>query len=174
LCLVTGGVSTGFSFLGALLKKGFESHYVITALDGYPLKKTDQIPKKDIEKDAIILGNGSSRKFYDEIVVTQENQILPAFILQFDPVYQRQLFTAYKSELMDANQSISNESNKESLEEVVLQFAPRLRADMLTDDEFTVSITLNPSELSVGRDYVIPRDSDPLLRSGDRLIVNEI
>lgn len=46
-------------------------------------------------------GDESTASVYDEIVVTQENQILPAFIVQFDPVDQRRLFASYRTELYE-------------------------------------------------------------------------
>jgi len=47
---------------GAALRTGSQSHYVVTAINGFPVKK----PTPDA---------------YDELVVVQEGQVFPAFII---------------------------------------------------------------------------------------------
>jgi len=51
--------------MSAALQSGCQSHYVITSIDGYPVKKPCAV-------------------CYDELVITQEAQVLPAFILLVD------------------------------------------------------------------------------------------
>jgi hypothetical protein len=68
------------SLLAAPLKSGFDSHYVVTAIDGYPA-----------------LNEGLN--FYDEFVIVQEHQILPAFILRFNESDISDLFLEYHNEL---------------------------------------------------------------------------
>jgi hypothetical protein len=155
-----GSDTAGFSYLASPLKKGFESHYVVTALDGLPMKKIDQT-------NALAIGSEDgerSQKYYDEIVVTQENQILPAFILQFDSTDFRQLFSAYKSELLASKASVSSESNEDGL-----KYAPRLRVELDDDEGQQASVDTQERELSRIGDVL-----SPLLRSRDRVRINEI
>jgi len=48
--------------IGAGLQNGCQSHFVITSKDGFPVKKPCPVS-------------------YNELVITQEAQVLPAFIL---------------------------------------------------------------------------------------------
>jgi len=50
------------SLIGAALQSGCQSHYVITSIDGYPVKKPCSV-------------------CFTELVINQEAQVLPAFIL---------------------------------------------------------------------------------------------
>jgi len=54
---------------GARIKGGYQSHYVVTTLEGFPF----------IEKDYL-----ENQSQYNEIVIDQESQMLPIFILEVD------------------------------------------------------------------------------------------
>jgi len=54
------------SLIGSAMQDGVQSHYVITSINGYPVLKPCE-------------------KYYDELIITQEAQALPAFIIEVDP-----------------------------------------------------------------------------------------
>jgi len=66
------------SLLGTALKSGYNSHYVRTIRDG-------TVAGLDLDPD-----------IFDEIVITQESQIAPAFILLVDPKTRKGLLRAWK------------------------------------------------------------------------------
>jgi len=53
--------------LGQALITGYQSHYVITSFNGYPLKETDFTQRK-----------------FNEIVINQEAQVVPIFLVEVD------------------------------------------------------------------------------------------
>jgi len=55
------------SLMGTPLKAGYQSHYVSTKKDGTPCEK----PR-------------SAGKFFDELVINQETQVVPAYIVHFE------------------------------------------------------------------------------------------
>jgi len=57
------------SLLGSHIISGYQSHYIVTTRDGFPFK----------DKDII-----SNRKKYDEIVIDQESQVVPIFLVEID------------------------------------------------------------------------------------------
>jgi len=56
------------SFLGKPMKSGYQCHYVITSRNGYPAT----------------VGAEKTNELYDELVITQESQILPIYLVQLD------------------------------------------------------------------------------------------
>jgi len=73
------------SLLGTALKSGYQSHYVITSLDGAPTQK-------QMDKD-----------YYDELVIDQQSQVLPVFLLTIDPSNFSQLVTEFNREIPGNN-----------------------------------------------------------------------
>jgi len=53
------------NIIGQALKSGFQSHYVVTSKAGYPIQHPTE-------------------KCYDELVISQEAQVVPVFILVID------------------------------------------------------------------------------------------
>eukprot|EP01124_Arcella_intermedia_P026578 TRINITY_DN5023_c0_g1_i3.p1 TRINITY_DN5023_c0_g1~~TRINITY_DN5023_c0_g1_i3.p1 ORF type:complete len:378 (-),score=109.69 TRINITY_DN5023_c0_g1_i3:55-1080(-) len=54
------------SFIGASLVAGHQSHFVLTGKKGYPIKEV-------------------GKKYYTEIVIQQESQIVPIYLVEIDP-----------------------------------------------------------------------------------------
>jgi hypothetical protein len=75
ICLVVPGnpypvvedPSDAKSFLAKPIKGGYQSHYVLTTKDGKPCKRKLQ-----------------DGKFFDEVVIDQESQVIPIYLLRFN------------------------------------------------------------------------------------------
>jgi hypothetical protein len=67
------------SFLGKSLQQGYTAHYVVTNKNGEPMENCDD----------------HSIDYFDEIVVVQESQIVPAFILRMKEGSGRSLYKHY-------------------------------------------------------------------------------
>jgi len=70
------------SYSGKAIKPGYQSHYVVTKVNGYPAEKT-------------------SNHCFDELVVGQEDQIVPAFILKVDMSNASELIEKFNREVQE-------------------------------------------------------------------------
>jgi len=59
------------SLLGQPRRSGYQSNYVLTKLNGEPIDEMESIPTAGV---------------FDELVLGQESQALPCFIIEFDPL----------------------------------------------------------------------------------------
>lgn len=70
----------------AAMKRGYNSHYVIVNAEGVVPGTDVTSRKKETESDSD--SNGTAQKLenllYDEIVIPQESQITPVYIVRFD------------------------------------------------------------------------------------------
>jgi hypothetical protein len=73
------------SFRGAALKNGFTSHYIVTKQNGMPMRKIKE--------------NGMDA--FDELLIVQEAQALPAFILNFDRKHVKDVFQLHSLGVAD-------------------------------------------------------------------------
>jgi len=73
------------SLMGRPMQGGYNSHYVITDKNGNCIEK---------QRDGI---------FYDEVVIPNENQIVPAFIFEIDQSNFKELFDEWDRDVIDAN-----------------------------------------------------------------------
>eukprot|EP01126_Amoeba_proteus_P066184 TRINITY_DN9528_c0_g1_i1.p1 TRINITY_DN9528_c0_g1~~TRINITY_DN9528_c0_g1_i1.p1 ORF type:complete len:709 (-),score=117.87 TRINITY_DN9528_c0_g1_i1:263-2305(-) len=78
------------SFMGAAMKAGYNSHYIVVSSKGTPAQKQDFMSPDGV---------------YDEIVIPLESQIVPAYILRFLP--------------FDSENVIKNWRRKEKSEKVI-------------------------------------------------------
>jgi len=83
------------SLIGTNLQKGYQSHYIRTDTTGMPTTNTDN--------------------FYDEIVINQESQVCPAFIIELDSSNFGPLMAIYQRKL--AHTAIDSESELTDLED---------------------------------------------------------
>jgi hypothetical protein len=83
------------SVKGSNLITGYQSHYVVTRTNGYPFTQEDY--------------NTENAPSYDEIVVFQEAQVLPLFLLVIDSSNIRELVTAYQRQIPQVNKTINDE-----------------------------------------------------------------
>jgi len=67
---VTENPSDTDSFLGKPMKSGYQSHFVITSKKGLPIGETER--------------ERSGNEFFDELVIIQESQILPIYLVELD------------------------------------------------------------------------------------------
>jgi hypothetical protein len=67
---VTENPSDTDSFLGKPMKSGYQSHFVITSKKGLPIGANEK--------------ERSGNEFYDELVIIQESQILPIYLVELD------------------------------------------------------------------------------------------
>lgn len=67
------------------LKGGYQSHYVLTTADGHPVPDSPSLPSK----------------YFDELVLGQESQVVPAYVIELDssPLPQLRFFTPFSSSL---------------------------------------------------------------------------
>jgi len=65
---VTEKPSDPTSLLGKPMKSGYQSHYVVTCKKGFPVEKNAQ----------------SGKECYDELVIIQESQILPIYLVELN------------------------------------------------------------------------------------------
>lgn len=63
------------SLLGMPLKGGYQSHYVLTSADGHPLPDSLPLPST----------------YFDELVLGQGSQVVPAYVIELDIKVLRQL-----------------------------------------------------------------------------------
>jgi len=77
------------SLLGTAQKPGYNSHYVLTDTTGFPLTTKSQ---------------SSNPKFFDELVISQESQVVAAFILEIDSSN----FTSIASLFKESNTTVRN------------------------------------------------------------------
>jgi hypothetical protein len=98
------------SLAGTIIKPGYQSHYVCTDNKGMPYPKmvTDY------------------KNVYDEIVINQEAQVAPAYVLMLDPTSFPKLIIEFnrKTAVPRGEQSQSSsdgegEDRKEPLEEII-------------------------------------------------------
>jgi len=73
------------SFAGKAIVPGYQSHFVATAISGFPVKK----PEKHC---------------FSELVIGQETQILPVFILRVDLSNAMELVKRYQRDLPSSTQ----------------------------------------------------------------------
>lgn len=73
------------SMWGQALQAGFDSHYVLTTYGGFPAPPPAQTSPGTIGKG-----------LFDEIVINQEQQVIPAFIITFKPENLQQLWNSYQ------------------------------------------------------------------------------
>jgi len=76
-------INSNNSFAGAAIKAGYQSHYVVTERTGMPPK-------------SICNGN-----VYDELVIPQESQITPAFVIEIGFSGLAQLRLDWNREVLD-------------------------------------------------------------------------
>lgn len=81
---VTENPDTDKGLFSSPLQSGYQSHYVVTNTKGYPYSP--------IEEE----NNAPS---YDEIVIGQEGQILPVFLLMIDKTNLEELYQSFNREL---------------------------------------------------------------------------
>jgi len=74
------------SLLGKPMQGGYNSHYVVTNKNGSCIDKRQH--------------DGT---FYDEIVIPNENQIVPAFVFEIDPSNFKQVFEEWDRIICDVN-----------------------------------------------------------------------
>jgi hypothetical protein len=72
------------SFLGRAIPSGYQSNYVLTTKDGNPCKNPEGT-------------------FYDELVIEQEVQVVPLFLLTFDAPQLRHEATKFNREVIEPN-----------------------------------------------------------------------
>lgn len=65
------------SLLGSAIKTGYSSHYIVTQQNGETFTSVPQ--------------EGPDAEIYDEIVIAQESQIAPAFLIHLDPKKKKAL-----------------------------------------------------------------------------------
>jgi len=70
------------SLAGTALQSGAQSHYVVTSIKGFPVTKP-------------------CSSHFDELVITQEAQVVPAFIVTVDPTNLLELFTIFKRDIIE-------------------------------------------------------------------------
>jgi hypothetical protein len=81
------------SVKGSNLITGYQSHYVVTRTNGYPFTQEDY---------------DSENPSFDEIVVFQEAQVLPLFLLVIDSSNIRELITAYQRQIPQVTKPNNN------------------------------------------------------------------
>lgn len=93
---VTECHKSAHSLMGAPIKSGYTSHLVVTNKDGtvYDVAKN----QKDVDASSAEEGGGGGIRC-DEIVVGQESQILPAFIIRLDDQACRKEFSNWDREV---------------------------------------------------------------------------
>jgi len=72
------------SLVGSRITAGYQSHYVVTTLQGLPYTEANYI---------------ENQPQYDEFVIDQESQILPLFILEVDRTNCQKLAQDYQREI---------------------------------------------------------------------------
>lgn len=75
------------SYRGKALKSGFNSHYVITKKDGFPLTADDKQSVEDSDE--------FGADCFDELLISQESQALPAFIFNFKRKHLLDIYQFY-------------------------------------------------------------------------------
>eukprot|EP01125_Pyxidicula_operculata_P020486 TRINITY_DN7584_c0_g1_i1.p1 TRINITY_DN7584_c0_g1~~TRINITY_DN7584_c0_g1_i1.p1 ORF type:complete len:1741 (-),score=240.11 TRINITY_DN7584_c0_g1_i1:66-5117(-) len=96
------------SLLGKPIKPGYQSHYVLTNRSGSPCTQ---------EKE--------SGKFYDELVIPQESQIVPVFLLEIDNSNLYELSKKFQRDVADNGLADNGpaESREKILEEIDVEDA---------------------------------------------------
>jgi len=116
---VTENPSDEDSFLGKPMKSGYQSHFVITSKKGLPTGETAK-ERADTE-------------FFDELVIIQESQILPVYLVELD----NSNFSALGKEfLRDVPQPVEARKNlrKSSLANTVISMFTKL--DTFEEERF--------------------------------------
>jgi len=70
------------SLKGSAQKPGFNSHYVLTEKTGLPIQSV-------------------GTKYYDELVITQESQVMPAFLITIQKTGLEKLYNKFMREIVD-------------------------------------------------------------------------
>jgi len=126
------------NFMGKVLVPGYQSHYVLTNLKGFPQTRR------------LVTG------FYDEIVINQESQVCPAFIFQLDSTNFRKLTARMVKDA--GRQEKRNEEAEEAA--TLLKKAKSLKNAQQTPKE----ADLLPKSLKKAKKSV-PKEDDILERS---------
>eukprot|EP01126_Amoeba_proteus_P062401 TRINITY_DN8479_c0_g1_i1.p1 TRINITY_DN8479_c0_g1~~TRINITY_DN8479_c0_g1_i1.p1 ORF type:complete len:280 (-),score=60.30 TRINITY_DN8479_c0_g1_i1:79-918(-) len=88
---VTEPPSEPNSFLGAAMKPGYNSHYIVVTTEGVPANDDDR---------------RASKPLYDEIVIPQESQIVPVYILRFKPFDSNKILKRWKEDMKNRRSSL--------------------------------------------------------------------
>lgn len=134
---VVEGMKEKDTFMGSPIKSGYQSHYVLTQVDGHPIPT---VPTADIP-------------CYDEVVLAQESQVVPVYVVELHSKPLDPLFAKYQREIVNVDDKTKAKTNGSTAPSLDREPAPSSRLNLDAEESGSVDNSSedvsNPDEVSV-------------------------